>query len=339
MFGPSQRILVHRYLDWKLVKERLQNYPHIRSIFPIDNLIKCSERPPYYCHYFAWRLGTWNDEMWFAYFNDLLGQGMKLDGWSNHRVPQGCEYDIFWSFIWELQVAIYFTNLKQAPNVIWLASGPDLKVDLGGNYFYIECTTYHKSFGIEEFVNSLLKKIDSRLNARHIPSIKFSLQKLNLNSFFDELFKPFLDSTFLSKISVDASQRSPLIIPSPEGTDNFYVFLDEHKSRERNLNQPWTAMGEPEQFINRALREVIDTKASQNNIKSYHPNLLAINYLLGVDFQLALALRSTSIREVIINPEIDALFICACGIDELPSVKKSMMSIEPTHPAKALLNP
>jgi hypothetical protein len=337
MSGSSQRILVHRYLDWKLVEKRLQNYPHINSIFPIDDLKKCSEKPPYFCHYLAWRLGTWNAEEWFAYFDDLLSQGMKLSGWSNQRVPQSCEFDNFWSFIWELEVAVYFINMKKAPNVIWLPSGPDMKVDLGGNLFYVECTTYHKSFGIEEFINCLLHKIDSRLSVKHIPCIKFTLQKLDLNSFLDELFRPLIDPAFLLKTSIEASQRSPIIIPFPKGVENFYIVFDEPKSREMNMYQPWTSAGDPEQFINLALREVIDTKASQNNIKSYRPNLLAINYLLGVDFQLALALRSTSIRDVIINPEIDAIFICACGIDELPSVKKSMTNIGPTHPAKALL--
>jgi hypothetical protein len=337
MSGPSQRILVHRYLDWKLVEKRLQNYPHINSIFPIDGLKKCSEKPPYFCHYLAWRLGTWNDEDWFAYFDDLLSQGMKLGGWSYQRVPQGCEFDNFWSFIWELEVAVYFINMKKAPSVIWLPSGPDMKVELEGNLFYVECTTYHKSFGIEIFIKSLLQMVDLRLSATHIPCIKFSLQKINLNTFLDELFNPFIDPEFLSNINIKANQRSPIIIPTPNGVENLYIIFDEPNAKEMNMNQPWTGAGDPEQFINLALKEVLEYKASQNNLKSYHPNLLAINYLLGMDFQLALTLRSTSIREVSINPEIDALFICACGIDELPSGKKLLTSIEPTHPAKALL--
>ena len=54
------RYFVHTLIDWNRVRRRLERYPAIRSAFPETMLNESSENAPYYCHYMAWRLGTWD---------------------------------------------------------------------------------------------------------------------------------------------------------------------------------------------------------------------------------------------------------------------------------------
>jgi len=62
MREPAQKTLVNRFLNWETVERRAARYPNIAEQFSIERLQRCSDRPPYYCHYMSWRLGTWHDE-------------------------------------------------------------------------------------------------------------------------------------------------------------------------------------------------------------------------------------------------------------------------------------
>jgi hypothetical protein len=136
MTEPAHKILINRFLDWHKVENRLHQFQHIGKLFNLDELKKCSDYPPYYCHYLAWRLGTWIDDSWLTFFDNLLAQGMKLKGWDNNRINKGCEFENFWSFIWELQVAAFFVKQSNG-KVEWMKSGPDLQVTKDDiNFFY-----------------------------------------------------------------------------------------------------------------------------------------------------------------------------------------------------------
>ena len=56
------RHFVHKLIDWERVNQRLGRYPAIRKAFSMKVLRAAEESPPYYCHYMAWRLGTWSAE-------------------------------------------------------------------------------------------------------------------------------------------------------------------------------------------------------------------------------------------------------------------------------------
>jgi hypothetical protein len=54
-------------------------------------------------------------------------------------------------------------------------SGLDLKVALRDKVFYVECYTYRKPLGIEEFIGELFRQINEQIRVEHIRCIQFSL--------------------------------------------------------------------------------------------------------------------------------------------------------------------
>ncbi len=335
MKDPAHKILIDRYLNWNLVKERLGRYENIGKFYSLSNLQACSKQAPFYCHYLAWRLGTWKDEKWFEFFNTLLGNAARLPNWSKTRISQGCEFENFWSFLWELQIEQMFSNNKA--DVEWTKSGPDLKINSTAGQFFVECTVYRKSFGLEDFIDELLAHVHTQIRVRHVPFIIFSLPKdKNLEPFLDELCRPFLDEAFLGKKLKEAQEISPVILPTPNSIENLYIFIENHNPKKHNPYQPWAATGSPENFLDVIVKEVLDNKRSSNKLKLYRPNLLAVNLLLGVDFQLANAVRR-AIPTPNLGEEYDGVFLTACGIDNIPSLN-GYMHFYDDHPIKEFLN-
>ena len=67
------------------------------------------------------------------------------------------------------------------------------------------------------------------------------------------------------------------------------------------------------------LQEAVGAKENSNGLKHHHPNLLAVNYLLGSDYQTAIALRGQGVVAEMapeLGPNIDVLAVSAIGIDE-----------------------
>jgi hypothetical protein len=335
MKESAHKALIDRCLSWNLVKERLSRYKNIGKFYKLEKLQSCSNKSPYYCHYMSWRLGTWKSEEQFEFLDTLLGNAAQLPNWSIQRIPQGCEFENFWSFMWELQIAQFFTN---QPNTIveWTKSGPDLKINSSTNLFFVECTIYRKSFGLEEFINELLSHIHPRIKAKHIPFNIFSLPKgQSIDSFLDKLFRPLLDETYLEEKIREVEKISPVILSTPKDIKNLYVFIESDTAKEFNPDQPWTSTGQPEGFLDIVVKEVLDNKRTSNELKLHRPNLLAVNLLLGVDFQLARALDST-IADPRLGTEYDALLLTTCGIDKIPLLN-GFLQFDDTHPIKSYL--
>ena len=94
MIELSQNILVKKYLNWDKVSDRLSRYEYIGKHYNLRDLQNGSGKSPYYCHYLAWRLGTWEDEKSFTFFNELLKHGSLLPNWDKKikaefkKIPQ-----------------------------------------------------------------------------------------------------------------------------------------------------------------------------------------------------------------------------------------------------------
>lgn len=225
MAEPAHKILIQRYINWDLVKERLNRYENISKSYSLNNLQSCSNKAPFYCHYLGWRLGTWENETSFEFFDSLLANAFRLPNWKKSRISEGCEFENFWSLIWELQVAQLFANYP-GTNLEWTNSGPDLRVNSGAEEFFVECTIYRKSFGLEEFINEILRHIHSWIEARHVPFNTFSLPKNeHVEPFLDELFRPFLDDKFIQDKVREAEEISPVILPTQAAQRASIFFL------------------------------------------------------------------------------------------------------------------
>ena len=149
---PAQRHFVHRFIDWDRVGCRLESYPAIGRTFPLKILKKYGERPPYYCHYMAWRLGTWWNESLFQRLEELLCCAEALDHWDHEKksLVNSPEFGEFWSLVWQLQVAEHLCAI--GTEVRWGELWTRLSVTVGGNRWYVECYSYHKSFGLFLFL-------------------------------------------------------------------------------------------------------------------------------------------------------------------------------------------
>lgn len=338
MIEPAHLIFIKRCLNWERVRERLNRYKHIAEIYPIAELQKCSDKAPFYCHYLSWRLGTWENEGSFDFFDKLLEISTDLPGWDKgSRVPGGCEFDKFWGFVWELQTVVFFTDYLGLKTE-WKKAGPDIRVSVDSEAFFVECTTYRKSFGLEEFIGELFHFIYPQIMTEHVPFMQFSLPKNNeIETFLDDLFKPYLDPSFLHSKLKEVQHQTPVMLPIPSRAKNFYVYLENQNAADHNfeLEQNLTTTGDPESFLKIALKEIIGNKVPANELLQNRPNLLMVNLLLGKDWQLATALRP--MQKPDLGETFDGVLLTTCGIDRIPTFQSSFIYNEPGHPIELLL--
>lgn len=337
MNEPAQRYFVKQCINWERASERLGRYKHIAEIFPIEKLQECVNKAPFYCHYLGWRLGTWEEESFFKFFDELLEIVSVIPGWEKEsRVPGGCEFDKFWGFLWELQTAAFFAN-HLGLKAEWKKAGPDIQLMVDSRTFFAECTTYRKSFALEEFISELFRCILPQVITRHVPCLKFSLPKNNnIDDFLDSLFAPYLDPSFLPRQLKEVRRQSPWPLPIPSGTQNFHVYLENLDAVDQNykLKQILTSAGDPETFLKLALKEILGNKALSNMLLQNRPNLLMVNFLLGADWQLAKNLRSMPKPDL--GKTYDGVLLAACGIDKIPTFQSSFIDFHPGHPIGTL---
>ena len=112
LLSPAHRQLVEEFVDWEFVVRRRLEYPAIGRAYDLDTLKGGSVRSPYYCHYMAWRLGTWEGEAQFARLEELFRLAESLPDWKHERpLLVSSEFADFWSLVWQLQVAEYLITI------------------------------------------------------------------------------------------------------------------------------------------------------------------------------------------------------------------------------------
>ena len=307
---PAQRHFVHQLIDWERVRYRCERYPAIGRAFPLTTLMKGCESPPYYCHYMTWRLGTWHDESLFQRLEELLCCAEARPNWENEKsLLSDTDFATFWSLVWQLQVAEHLCKVGTC--VRWARSGPDLSVQVGSEHWFVECYTYQKSFGLLEFLNELLENIDPAICTDYDRCLPFSLPSCrDRKLFLDEVLSPFLDPAYLANAKERAEQKYPVVLyKHPDSSLCVYVKGSGDYMPDNNV------VGHPESYLDVALKEALRAKRNSNDLKNHHPNLLAVNYLLSTDYQLAESSRGTPpLPEN--DPNIDVLAVSAVGIDE-----------------------
>ena len=306
---PAQRQLVHRLIGWERVTSRLERYPAIGRAFPLETLKRGCESPPYYCHYMAWCLGTWPNEL-VERLEELLRCAEDLPNWEHEKsLLSDTDFAVFWSLVWQLQVAEYLREIGK--DVSWAKSGPDLSVKIGGERWFVECYTYRKSFGLLNFLEELLQRLDPAVCTKYSRCLPFSLPSgRDRELFLDEVLSPFLDPAYLANAKERAEQEYPVVLyRHPESSLCVCVEGSGDYMPDNNV------VGHPESYLNVALKEALRAKRDSNDLKNHHPNLLAVNYLLSTDYQLAESSRGTPpLPEN--DPDIDVLTVSAVGIDE-----------------------
>ena len=327
---PAHRQFVSRAISWDRVQQRLVEFPAIAKDFALDAMRSRQSQPPYYCHQMAWRLSTFGPGL-LSRINQLFDVAHRIPGWSSQRsLIQDPNFGTFWSLLWQLQVAEFLTTLKG--NVSWGGAGPDLLIRRRNETVYVECYCYRKSFGLELFVEELLGQVDPNIRVFHQLFLPFSLPKdRKVDQFLDQFFTPFLAHAFLDDKRAEAEVAYPVILAMPAGAVNFVVYLeglDADKYQPGLLPQ---GGGDRDNYLALILREAISSKQSSNKLCIHRPNLLAVNYLLSADMQVAVCLDATA--DVALGENIDGLTYGAVGIDRLLSLQHLTLRASANHPA------
>lgn len=327
---PSQKLLVERVLDWSLVKERISRYPAIRAAFPYETLKNHSNSGPYFCHYMAWRLGTWLDEQLVARLDALLHHAQQLPHWACERsLLWDGDFSAFWSLIWQLQVAEYLST--QGQDVSWSKSGgPDLSVVIERKRLSVECYVYRKSFGVELFVEELMTLIAPDVRVRRDRHLKFSMPQDadQLTGALSALLSPLLDDLHMAECRQRAIERHPVIIG--QSTDHrLHLYIEGSSYDSYDPNVLPKDSGHPGPSLGVALRDSISSKKDSNKLSDSknRPNLLLVNLLLSSDAQCSQSFRASlgmPLPETSATDSIDAVAFSTHGIDA-PLARESLI--------------
>ena len=175
----AQRELVHRHLSWRRVKFRLGLYPAIARTIPFNTMWQHRDQPPYYCHYMAWRLGSYNDESPFKRLEMMLRCAESLPNWE-HEIKSfvhSTDFASYWSLVWQLQVAKHLCEV--GTEVAWLKNrdnpAPDFVANVGGKEWYVECYAVRKSFALYLLIEELLQRLDPELCVSYDRCLLFGL--------------------------------------------------------------------------------------------------------------------------------------------------------------------
>ena len=327
---PAQCHLLHQMINWDHVSSRLKRYPAIGRAFPMETLMKHCKSPPYYCHYMSWRLGAWSDESVLRRLEELLCCAEALPHWeSEQNLLAMAEFPVFWSLFWQLQVAEYLCEV--GTDVCWGKSGPDLSAQVGGKLWYVECYTPRKSFGLLRFIEELLLKLDPNIRIDYDLCLPFQLPRTHpeQSKFLDKIANRFLDPSYLAQAKEDVLTESPVVLYKDSGS-SLYIYV---KGVDDNAYIPGIVpelTGDPRSYVECILKEAVDAKKCSNDLRNHHPNLLAINYLLSNDVQLATSLPKRVQCPILprIGPNIDVLAVSLAGINERLTREKLKVKIQ-----------
>lgn len=315
----AQKELVNRFIDWERVRSRLSSYPAIAKHFPEDLLQACADKPPYYCHYMAWRIGTWPSKHYLQYFERTLSVAAQLKNWAEEfqSFQRSCDFGEYWSLLWQMQVAHFFH--ARGASLVWNPKGPDLTVEVSEGRFFVECYSSRKSYSIEGFVWELLRRAHPRIRVEHRGYLPFSLpQNADTANFLDELLRPFLDPGFLQHALSAADEHWPHLLPLPKAAKNFFVYsVGDDSAHDSGVLQNYT--GDSESFLKLRLSEAVRNKQYSNQLDEHHPNVLAVNYLLGSEFFMAEQRQhelQEEIPEVNLGPTFDAMLFTCTAVDK-----------------------
>ena len=315
--APSQKQLVDRFISWPLVQERLSRFPSLASAFPLEDLQRHRNAGPYFCHYMAWRLGTWRDDGLLSQIDELLQHAERLPNWESERLRlHGRDFAEFWSLVWQLQVARYLGEVGR--KVQWRRDGPDLEVHIGSEPLYVECYVYRKSFGVELFIEEILSHLGEDLRVTHHPYLPLSLREAERESQLSQLLAPLLDETLLDRARRDSEAHYPIVLSSWPGA-SLSIHVDGPSVSSYDPALAKQAVGDPAWYLEVALKETASAKTKSNALDKFHPNLLAICYSLSAEAQGALARAERlahPLPHIALDEHIDALAFSTVGIDE-----------------------
>ncbi len=325
----AQHEFVHRLIDWKRVRQRLEKYPAIARAFPLEKMKRHCEKPPYYCHFMSWRLGVYDDESTFERLESLLHCAENLPDWKHEKSLLGDRhFAVYWSLAWQLQVAEHLCSV--GTDVRWSKSGPDLSVEIDGKRLYVECYSHRKSFALLSFLEEILWEIDSSVRIYYDYCLPFQLPRNSDETrFLHEILRPFLEPAYLADAKERSKQENPVVLHK-DSSSSLHVYVEDDGNGGAYVpGRMPNRTGNPKTYVETVLKEAVNNKQESNDLSNRRPNLLAVNFLLSKDFQVAKMLPSRVQSPCLpdIAPNIDALAVSVVGIDEQLTREKFRVAV------------
>jgi hypothetical protein len=262
-------------------------------------------------------MGTWRTDALLMRIDDLLRVGEALPNWKKEKaLLRGRDFADFWSLLWQLQVAEYLQERRCSPS--WVGSGPDFEVTTDYGQAYVECYVYRKSFGVEAFLDELVRAScpDAYLLRDHCLPFQIPIEKRAQT--ISTFLAPLLDTERLEAKRREALHSYPIVLSTLDGT-SLGLVLGSSDTSNYAPDSGATLTGDPDSHLSIALREVVKAKSDSNALESHRPNLLLVNFVLSADAQMAIH-RARSLARPPPNTElpdsIDAAAISTAGIDE-----------------------
>jgi hypothetical protein len=311
----AQAAMVSRSLNWELVEERLKKFPKIGALFPSSRMKRYGDKPPYYCHYMAWRLGTWSTDYFFRRMETLLDVAMGLEGWNkkNNAILWVTEYGGFWSLLWELQVASALH--RSGLCVEWTAQGPDLLLTTSWGKVYVECYVLQKRFTPVEYLETLLQCAHPSLRVEHTHCVPIDIPSSGgpLDEFLDRTIRPFLNQTWIAELH-RKSLTEHVSIPVA-GVTNLRICMKGDPLRP--AGSPFRS-GDSAAYLEAVVRETLANKAKSNLPETCRPRILLANYLVSQDYQSSMHHAfyvPSAVPRIDLNGIYEGVVLCVCGID------------------------
>ena len=240
-----------------------------------------------------------------------------LPNWSSEKsLLWSSDFAEFWSLVWQLQVAEYLCQIKS--NVNWVGSGPDLSVEIEGERWFVECYAYRKSFGLMLFIEEVLRQLDPSIRVDYSLCRTLCLATDRERSgFLYRTLLPFQDPQFIEYARSTSENAHPVVFCQQDSGLTIYLEGSDPETYISGVVPNQT--GDPDEYLKVALTEAINAKRCANSLSACHPNLVAANFALSMDFHLAITPSggaAMAIPKIELGPNIDAFAFGVVGIDE-----------------------
>ncbi len=315
--------VVHKLINRDLLEYRFDKFINLKENITKNDLNKYDQKPPYYCHYLSWILGTWQDETLISFFDSMIGIASKIPGWKNEKklLTEGT-FKNFYSLIWQLQIATFLKSNSKISELKWQGGGSDFIFNIGDDKYFLECYVFFKSFITDLFLEEVFNKIDPRIKIYHqIYQKKLSIK--DEDEFYNSIFSIINDSIAFNNKLNELNEKHPVILKSCEDL-NLYIYL-EGKDLDKYDPSVLPSGGRCViEYATTMINEAINNKYESNNLKFSRPNILAINFISSYDLQTIIS--HTSNDGFFIDTKtnnFDNIILFNNGIDNIPNIDRA----------------
>jgi hypothetical protein len=177
---------------------------------------------------------------------------------------------------------------------------------------------YRKSFGLVLFIEEVLREIDPsiRVDYNLCRPLRLATDRQR-SAFLHRTLIPFQNPQFIDDARSRSADAHPIVFCQQHS--GLVIYFEGSDAEKYVSGVVPNQTGDPHEYLKVALTEAIKAKRCANSLGNYHPNLVAANFALSIDFQLAITHSGRTgqgLPQIELGPDIDAFVFGEVGIDE-----------------------